>query len=1721
MKLLFYFIIVIIFNYIKSSLPQFESSSLEMILFNDKFIYLNEESNSVYITRKNDDNENKVVNSKTIIKKKYILKINDNRFIIFGLTSNNKFGYILFDSNGNDINQPGIFDLSFDSPVSYSIKLVSENDYILSYFYDNNNNCFLYQLNLNLNILGGNKKVVTESNYNLNTIECDSFDNENIFCLYSTVYSFRISNQNFHFYIYYYSFGNISENILGKNKITESAAGSSLLKFEYNNEKKFLICYVEIESNPKIYCQFYIQNGNTILKDKIYYIGQENGGRELNYLQFLKKNPIMLRKYEYSIYIHISLTNSKKETETLLYVSTIDLNMIIQALIPSLYTINEKKNILINDYYFVILIYKNSQIEIYINDFTLQCDEKKNYIFEHPTNSDIYISPNIVKNIQSTSDNYTYVSFSLDPLTNLIVDNNVNIGYLLNMIQIDDKNNPNPNINLKYNDELRITDNYYIYHEDKVGGNYKVLSNFCYFKVINCYDSCKNCNYDIKGSIENHQCSECLNDYIKFIIDTNEDKYFNCYKREEQAVKDYYSQNGIYYKCDNSCDLCYNGYSCIRCKEDYYFKEDKQTRDDTLDDICYKNTPVQYYFSSNEEIHYNGIIINKVYKKCYSTCYTCFGEGDSINNSCIKCKTEYKNYEFNPTKCTIDTKTCPKYWKVNEEKNIECIDECLHYIVHEGLNKNQCVENCQSYINPYSLTSNPLLFYECEDQKYCITLSFCNLKNLISNRTSCFSNSICFDMNDYTKIEDIIDDNDLDKAKRSIKLIKFYEYQNKTFSQLSQGFAINQINKYNIDLRYEINEINEKYLERIDFITSSKYKDFTITIYPLDLEDYIYTNIFEINNLCSVNFTKFFEKINYVNRDNDIIYIALIEHQNQNIPINSINYFFCKFNKIYKRLTLFDKLGDQYSISSETIDVTYPIYNYENSNIEDKYSKNLISTIKELHSKDPNITFYDNNEKIYNNICYHFTSMENTDMTIEDRIREYYRKISFCENNCTIINLFDLDEFHNPRSFCECQVKNDIIVSDNNYSFIYEDIEIKKTSNIKALNCANYAFSSKNIVKNYIFWIFIIIFVILLVLLIIFFVCPKYSIENVLKSKKPKNININIIRKFEKNDSTDFKKNKSVRINEDLKSSDRNINDYKKKVYQTSPNDPNLAPPKRKSQSNNSNNKFINPSKEEKKSFSRNDNDVTTTTININKKIKFDINKNAEDSFDDIFDNNFNLVNNYYYDKKKILENNYLKLKRKKEREILRKARLSLVPLIDEDYDKHINTENEDYLDDYNPYKNQKRNIFLRFKKTMGNPYDNGIENYLNKFRCKTAIDKKKKNCLPKRISKFFIDEESDFLGDEQFFQLGNNIDSNENNNKSKSKSNTSENNPYKYLKNKKNTRNNNGIIDNDSKKENNKINSDNINFKIENNLSLNDNKKSNLLNSFSKNSIISDDRKLMNSSINSTNKEKEEKIQEINKSNEEDNKNQLSNSINITEYYYERSKEIKSFCMNYWNYLNRREFCLYSFYNKEDNVTIPVRIATFILVITLHFTLNCLFLTAGDIHKRYIYALMHDGLNEGKFVFGIEFGKCFGIGFLLNVIKILFVKLVYELLFRISKNVKEEMTPLSENNFTVEEIEEQNKKIDEFIKKYRKKCLIYIGIIIGLMILFGYISVNYIWTFTKARVGIILRFIFSFILSIIICAFLCFIISIILFFGKKYSKKYLITCYNYLKIIY
>ena len=166
------------------------------------------------------------------------------------------------------------------------------------------------------------------------------------------------------------------------------------------------------------------------------------------------------------------------------------------------------------------------------------------------------------------------------------------------------------------------------------------------------------------------------------------------------------------------------------------------------------------------------------------------------------------------------------------------------------------------------------------------------------------------------------------------------------------------------------------------------------------------------------------------------------------------------------------------------------------------------------------------------------------------------------------------------------------------------------------------------------------------------------------------------------------------------------------------------------------------------------------------------------------------------------------------------------MPLNEQDYEKHINTDNEDYLDDYNPYKNQKRNIFSRFRKNMDNPYDSDIENYFNKYPCKTFpninTNLNKKSFLPKKLSKFFI-EESDFLGDEHFFQLNNENEKYNNANEKLEFKNNNEN-SNNSQKNSKNKEKLNDIYSRTESK-NNRSKSKSNNLKTENNMSLNEKK--------------------------------------------------------------------------------------------------------------------------------------------------------------------------------------------------------------------------------------------------------------------------------------------------------
>ena len=132
-------------------------------------------------------------------------------------------------------------------------------------------------------------------------------------------------------------------------------------------------------------------------------------------------------------------------------------------------------------------------------------------------------------------------------------------------------------INLKYNKNLVKSNIYYIFYTKDEDFNYITSTNFCLFNALNCYETCIDCNSDIAGNEEKHQCSSCITNYYKYENELNENGFYNCYKKDDPIIQQgiYFDEKDqFYHKCDISCKKCDNGQTCIICNDGYYFKSD-------------------------------------------------------------------------------------------------------------------------------------------------------------------------------------------------------------------------------------------------------------------------------------------------------------------------------------------------------------------------------------------------------------------------------------------------------------------------------------------------------------------------------------------------------------------------------------------------------------------------------------------------------------------------------------------------------------------------------------------------------------------------------------------------------------------------------------------------------------------------------------------------------------------------------------------------------------------------------------------------------------------------------------------------------------------------------------------------------------------------------------------------------------------------------------------
>ena len=215
------------------------------------------------------------------------------------------------------------------------------------------------------------------------------------------------------------------------------------------------------------------------------------------------------------------------------------------------------------------------------------------------------------------------------------------------------------------------------------------------------------------------------------------------------------------------------------------------------------------------------------------------------------------------------------------------------------------------------------------------------------------------------------------------------------------------------------------------------------------------------------------------------LYILQIEIYREDEVVNQFEYSIYLSNGTKVNLTLCS--GTKVNITT-SINKTL-VENYEKAfNIYNKYGYDIYNV------EDP----------FYIDICSIFTSDNDTDVTLDDRKKDYYLNISFCEENCSYINF----DYYTASVTCQCNIKEDI---DLNYSnFNYLNFTKVKTNyfekfNFKIYKCYNQVFSIERLKGNigsYIIICFLIIEIVLLFLFCGVGLIPSYELVQIILRKQ-------------------------------------------------------------------------------------------------------------------------------------------------------------------------------------------------------------------------------------------------------------------------------------------------------------------------------------------------------------------------------------------------------------------------------------------------------------------------------------------------------------------------------------------------------------------------------------------------------------------------------------------
>jgi hypothetical protein len=201
--------------------------------------------------------------------------------------------------------------------------------------------------------------------------------------------------------------------------------------------------------------------------------------------------------------------------------------------------------------------------------------------------------------------------------------------------------------------------------------------------------------------------------------------------------------------------------------------------------------------------------------------------------------------------------------------------------------------------------------------------------------------------------------------------------------------------------------------------------------------------------------------------DNISLIFLKFESYYENSAIKNVQY------EIYDPITK-QKISDLSVCQNDKIDIYVP------TNLDNE----TLIIYKDL--KNQGYDIYNPNDIFYNDICTKYTSVNYTDLTLNDRKNIFYDNQVFCQENCQY-NGINLDIMH---AKCECSLSTDEIQYEktkfSGIEIITSFYEVFKYSNFLILKCYKIIFSSIGIKNNYGFIIMTIFLSLLIIFTIIF-----------------------------------------------------------------------------------------------------------------------------------------------------------------------------------------------------------------------------------------------------------------------------------------------------------------------------------------------------------------------------------------------------------------------------------------------------------------------------------------------------------------------------------------------------------------------------------------------------------------------------------------------------------